>query len=147
MAISAKWYTKGEQKFHNGAVDWDDATAKKFMLLGAGYVFDQDAHEFRSDLGANEIAGTNYPAGGWALANRQVLVDTASNETRLDADDVVQATLTAAWRFGAVYVARGGAAGADELLGYVDFGQAESIGPADVTFQWSTSGVLTVTVA
>lgn len=147
MAISAKWYTNGPKVLANGSVDWDAATAIKFLLLGTGYTPDQDAHTTRNDLGANEITGTNYPAGGWSLANRTVTADAASNETRLDADDVVQAALTATWRYGAVYVARGGVATADELLGYVDYGQTESIGPADVTFQWSTSGVLVITAA
>lgn len=149
MALTAKQYLVAPKLFANGTLDWDTATASdyKFMLLGAGYTPDQDAHDFRDDLGANEIAGTNYPAGGFSLANRTATTDAASNETRLDADDVVQAALTAAWRYGVVYRARGGAASADELIGWVDFGATESVTVADVTFQWNTSGLLVFTVA
>ena len=147
MAITARWYTSGPGKLVSGAVDWDGATEIKFMLLGSGYTPDQDAHSTRADLGANEVTGTNYPAGGWALAGRTVVTHAGTNETRLDASDVTQESLTASWRYGAVYVARGGAASADELLGWVDFGQVEDVGPATVTFQWSASGVLTITAA
>ncbi len=147
MALTGKWYTNGPKVLANGTVDWDAATAIKFLLLAAAYTPDQDNHTTRNDLGANEITGTNYPAGGWALANRTVTIDAASNETRLDADDVVQAALTATWRYGAIYIARGGVATADELLGYVDFGQTESVGPANVSFIWNTSGVLVITAA
>lgn len=147
MAITAKWYLNGPKVLTNGTVDWDGATAINFMLVVAAYTPDQDAHAFRSDLGANEASGTNYPAGGWALASRTVTTDAASNETRLDAADVVQNTLTSVWRYGVVYVARGGLASADELLGWVDFGQTESVGPANVTFIWNTSGLLVITPA
>src|SRR5438874_2623902 len=116
MALTAKWYTNGPKVLSNGSVDWDGATAVKAMAVTSGYTPDQDAHAFRSDLGANEASGTNYSAGGWALATRTVTIDAASNETRLDADDISQANLTLTWRYLVVYVAHGGAAGADELL-------------------------------
>jgi hypothetical protein len=146
MALTATPYLRAPMWLSNGTVDWDNAgVAIKFMLVVAAYTPDTDAHDYRDDLGANEASGTNYPAGGWAITTRTVTVDAASNETRLDGDDVAQATLTSTWRYGVVYVARGGAASADELLGLVDFGQTENVGPANVTYIWNASGVLRFT--
>lgn len=146
---TAKLYLNGVKNLNEGDVDWDGDTLK-LILLTSSYTPDQDAHDFRDDLGANEASGgTGYPAGGFTLAGKTVTVDGASNEVRLFANDIVQAITGGplAFRYGAIYKARGGASSADELVAYIDFG-AQSITDAEITIDFdATNGVIKYTVA
>lgn len=76
----AAMYGKGVQHFANGAVDWDTDTIKVMLVTGS-YTPDQDAHDFRDDLGANEVAASgSYVAGGATIGSRSLSYDAASNE-------------------------------------------------------------------
>lgn len=59
----------------NGAhpIDFDTDTIKAVILTNA-YSFSQ-AHEFLSDINANEVSGAGYTAGGIALAGKTVALD------------------------------------------------------------------------
>jgi hypothetical protein len=105
----------------------------------------QATDEFRSDLGANEATGgTGYPAGGFTLASLSVTV--TSLTSNWDAADISQAITGGpfAFRYGAFYKSRGGAATADELIGYVDFG-AQSV--TDATLAITLTNQLGVTAS
>lgn len=90
------------------------------ILVTAGYTPDIDAHTKRSDI-TNEVAATGYTAGGNTVSL------TVTKDTTNDREDIglggtswAAATITAA---GAVYFKkRGGAASADELIAFIDFG-------------------------
>lgn len=143
---TAAWYGKGMQHFINGAVDWDTDTIK-VMLMTASYTPDQDVHDFRDDLGANEVAASgSYVAGGATIGSRSISYDAASNEVRLIGGDVAWTGFTGAFRYAVVYKSRGGAASADELIGYSDLG-AQSVTNSTVTIDYDqTNGVFKVTV-
>lgn len=106
----------------------------KAMLCTVSYVPNQDTHTSRADV-TNEVSGTNYPAGGFTLDSGAATYDAATNEARITFADEVAAnvTITGA-RVIVVYRARGGAASADELLGYV-------VEDGDVSL---TAGTLTI---
>lgn len=142
-----KWYANGLLNVANGAFDLDTTTAStyKLMLVTASYTPSQGTHDFRDDLGANEASGgSGYPAGGFSLTS--VTLGLSSLTLNWDAADISQAITGGplAFRYGVFYRARGGAASADELIGYVDFG-AQSI--TDATLNISLTNQLTITAS
>jgi hypothetical protein len=102
-----------------GDLDFDTATFK-VMLVTSSYVENKD-HDFRDDV-TDEVVGTNYTAGGETATVTVSAIDTANDrvEFALGGASWATSTITAA---GAVYyVSRGGAASADELVAFNDFG-------------------------
>lgn len=116
-----------------GNIDFDTDTFK-MMLVTSSYT-PSKAHDKRDDI-TNEVTGTGYTAGGNSCTPTVAAVDNTNNDVEITfaVTDWTTATITA--RGGVIYKSRGGAASADELVGYVDFG-------ADIT---STAGTFSVTV-
>jgi hypothetical protein len=117
------------------------------MIVTAGYTPNQNTHDFADDLGANEVSGSNYTAGGNAMANPVVALDGSGNVS-VDFDD------PAAWsqhasgfsngRRAIVYVDRGGLSSADELIGYTnDFGADKGNVDGDFSVTVNASGLFT----
>lgn len=129
-----------------GAVDLTALTVKCMIVTGT-YTPNQNTHAFRSDLGATEVSGTGYTAGGNALATPIVSLDGAGN-VAVDFDDPATWVQDAAGfsngRRTVFYVARGGAASADELIGYSDdFGADAGNVAGDFSVQLSANGLYT----
>lgn len=105
-----------------GAIDVTALTLK-MLIVTSGYAPNQNTHDFEDDLGANEVSGTNYTAGGNTLANVTVTLSGAGLVT-VDADDPATWLQNAAGfsngRRCVAYADRGGAASANELIGYSD---------------------------
>lgn len=119
-----------------GLIDYDSDTFK-VMLVGAGYTPDVDAHAYRSSV-TNEVAGTGYTAGGAASAVT-VAQDNTNNRVSISFAPVTWTTATISAARGAViYKSRGGAASADELVAYVDFGADKSSSGGDFAVTFST---------
>jgi len=133
-------YNSFKRDIMNGALDLDTDTIK-VMLVTSSYAADQDAHTKRSDI-TNEVSGTNYSAGGSALANKAVTADNTDNEGVFDADDLTWATSTITARGAVLYKSRGGASSADELLCYIDFGADKSSSAGNFTLQWDAEGII-----
>jgi hypothetical protein len=102
-----------------GNIDFD-TDAFKVMLVTSAYVPDKDAHLKRSDV-TNEVTGTGYTAGGLA-ATVTVAKDLVNDRVDVSLGGVNWPTSTITARGGVYYKSRGGAATADELVAYVDFG-------------------------
>ena len=96
----------------NGSIDLDTDTIK-LMLVTSSYTPNIDTHTKRSDV-TNEVTGTGYTAGGVALANKTVTVNTTTDKGVFDADDVTISTATITARGAVLYKSRGGASSADE---------------------------------
>jgi hypothetical protein len=97
-----------------------DNVVFKMLLVTSSYTANKDTHTTRADV-TNEITGTGYTAGG------EIVSCTVAKNTTLDRITLTFAaatwpasTLTAA--AAVIYVARGGASSADELVGFIDFG-------------------------
>jgi hypothetical protein len=138
------WYANGLMSVMNGSVDLDTDTIK-LILLTSSYTVAQGTHDFRDDLGANEATGgSGYPAGGFTLASKTLAVATLT--VNWDAADISQAITGGpfAFRYGVFYKSRGGAASADELIGYADYG-AQSV--TDATINITNTNQLTVTAS
>lgn len=75
-----------------GDIDHDTA-AFKCMLLATAASPNMDTHDFLDDLVANEVTGTNWPAGGQPVTITLTL-DAASNELRFAVSDISVNTVT-----------------------------------------------------
>jgi hypothetical protein len=100
------------------------ADSFRMMLVGAGYVPDKDAHAKRADV-TDEVTGAGYAAGGLPVAVTVGAVDAANDRVGVSFGDVSWGPATITARGAVIYKARGGAASADELVAYVDFGGNE----------------------
>jgi hypothetical protein len=141
-------YLNGIKNLNEGDVDWNTDTIN-LGLYTSSYTPDQDAHDFRDDLGANEASGgSGYTTLGSTIAGRAVNVDAGSNEIRLVGDDVVWTIVGGpfAFRYGVIFKSRGGASSADELIGYIDFG-AQSVTDAQITVDFDATGIIVYTAA
>ncbi len=97
----------------------------KVMLVTVTYTPNKDTHTKRSDV-TNEITGTGYTAGGQAATVTVGAVDTVNDRVDISLGGTTWSTATITARGAVYYKSRGGAATADELVAYIDFG-------ADVT--------------
>lgn len=104
-----------------GNIDFDSDTFK-CMLVTSSYTPDKDVHDFRDDVTNEVAAGGGYTAGGNAATVTVAAIDTVNDrvEVTLGAVNWPASTITA--RGAVYYKSRGGAASADELVAYVDFG-------------------------
>jgi len=108
----------------------------KAMLVTASYVPNKDTHTKRSDV-TNEVSGAGYTAGG-AATTCTVSKDTVNDRVELTFSDVVWANASLTGRAAVIYKSRGGAASADELVAYVDFGQDVTSTNGDFTADFTT---------
>lgn len=117
--------------FRGNVVPEDDTF--KVMLVTSAYAPNKDTHTKRSHV-TNEVVGTGYVAGG-AAAAVTVTNDTANDRIDTELGDASWAAATITARGAVYYKSRGGAASADELVAYIDFG-------ADIV---STAGLFSLT--
>jgi hypothetical protein len=152
LALTMKLYGNALMQMAAGSVSWPTDTIK-VMLLKPSYTPDQDGHIYKDPgLGtggtANEfpVAG-DYLAGGSALQNKTKTYTGATNETKLDADDVAWTNLSGTVRYVAIVKSRGGAATADELIGWGDFGADQILSGVGLSIAWNAGGIFAGTVA
>jgi hypothetical protein len=135
-------YNSFKRDIANGSIDLDTDTIK-MMLVTSTYVPNIDTHTKRSDV-TNEITGTGYTAGGVALANKTVTMNTTTDKGVFDADDIVIATATITARAGVLYKSRGGASTADELIAYLDFGADITATAGNFNIAFDATGIITL---
>lgn len=101
-----------------------------------------NTHDFRNDITA-EVTGTGYTAGGVVLTSTEVTI--SGGVLTYDAADSAWSSSTIANAMAEViYVGRGGASSADELLALSDFVSAASSSGGTFTIQRSASGIWTI---
>lgn len=126
-----------------GTIDLNTDTFK-IMLVTATYSPNIDTHTKRSDI-TNEVSGTGYTAGGATLSGVTVTNDTANDRTSFDATDPTWPSSTITARGAVIYKSRGGAASADELVCYLDFGSDITSTAATFTVTFGANGILLLT--
>lgn len=148
MATALNLYDvfRRKQVSGNGAVNLSSLTLK-MMFVTSAYTPNQNTHDFRDDLGATEVTGTGYTAGGNTLSTVTVNLDGSGNVV-IDANDPATWTQNAAGfanaRRAIIYIARGGASNADELVAYsADFGSDIGNVAADLTITLNAAGLIT----
>ena len=117
--------------------------AVKIMLVGSAYTPNIDTHAKRSDV-TNEVSGTGYTAGGIALVNKTVTMNTTSDKGVFDADDLTISNATITARGAVLYKARGGASSADELIAYLDFGADITSTAGNFNIAFDANGIITI---
>jgi hypothetical protein len=121
----------------------ESETATKAALITDSATPDFTAHDFWSDLEANEVSGTGYTAGGNVLTSTELTL--SGGVLTYDAADPTWPTSTITNAMAAVgYFDRGGATTADELVFLSDFVTAASSSSGTFTVQWHASGIATV---
>ena len=124
-------YNSAVNDLARGSIDFDTDTFK-VLLVTSSYTPSQDNHDKRDDV-TNEVTGTGYTAGGVTTACT-VTQDNTNDRVTLSFASASWATSTITARGAVIYKSRGGAASADNLVCYIDFG-------ADVT---STAATFTL---
>jgi hypothetical protein len=132
-------YNSFHEDLARGNIDLDSNTFR-MMLVTSSYTPNKDTHDKRDDV-TNEVTGTGYTAGGITVAVTVTRDNTNDRTTvQFDAGSWANSTITAA--AAVVYRSRGGAASADELVFYNDFGgnittssTTFSIGASTITLQ------------
>lgn len=117
----------------------------KLMLATASYTPDQDAHVYVSSV-TNEATGTSYSAGGITLTSVALNVDTSTNTTALDADDITTSGLSVSCRWGIIYVSTGTAA-TSPVIAYVDLSEGVGGNVTVTGITWNASGIVPFVVA
>lgn len=117
--------------------------AVKIMLVGSTYTPNIDTHAKRSDV-TNEVSGAGYTAGGVALVNKAVTMNTTSDKGVFDADDITLSNATITARGAVLYKARGGASSADELIAYLDFGADITSTAGNFNIAFDANGIITI---
>jgi hypothetical protein len=143
-----KWYGLGLEKWLEGSIDFASDTIK-VGLSTSSYTPNQDTDEYYTSAGiaVNEVAsGNGYTTKGEALASKTITYNAASNEVRIDADDLqwTSASFTArvAWMMKDT-----GNGATSPLLAYCVFSEdvVASGGNFDLTFD--STGILKVTAS
>jgi len=138
-------YNTAKQFIMDGTIDLDTDTLYVLLVTNA-YTEDIDAHEFRDDVTANEVAnGNGYTTNGKELTTKVVAVDDTNDWGVLTADDLTWAASTITAAGAVLYKYRAGAASADELIAYFDFGGDQSSTSGNFNLNWHANGVLTLT--
>jgi hypothetical protein len=143
MAVTAKLYSHFGESVAKKLIDLSSDDIKA-MLTTSSYIPDQDTHDAKDDV-SNEITGTNYDAGGKALANKAVTI--SGKVTKFDADDTTWASSTITARYAVLYDNTPAADEDKKLIGYVDFDADKSSENGNFTLAWNAGGIATLTVA
>lgn len=101
-----------------GNIDFDSNTFR--AMLVTSYTPSKDNHDRRDDV-TGEASGTGYTAGG-VTSTVTVTKSTANDRVTIQFGAVSWASSTITARGCVYYKSRGGAASADELVAYNDFG-------------------------
>ena len=128
-----------KKKFADGDIDFVSDTIK-VMLLTNSHTTDIDTQEFIDDVSANEVAGTGYTTGGETLGTKSNTVDTANDQTEVDAADVTWSSSTITARYAVVYKDTG-TPGTSAIIQIIDFGADKTSTGGDFTIQWDTEGL------
>lgn len=151
MAVTAKAYGLFQKSLVEAKVNLASDTVK-CMLVNSTYTPNQDTHQFKSDV-TGEVTGTNYTAGGIAVANLTHAYDTATNTIRIDCDDptFTNVTLTGAStnapRIAVFYDSTPATDATRPLISWVDLGQDEPRTAATLIIQLDPTGFCTLAAA
>ena len=136
MALTVKFYPRAIEAAFNKEIDFDTDTIK-VMLLGSGYTY-SSSHKYKSDLGANEITGTGYSAGGATVGGKTVTFDSVNLWVAFNGDDSTWgpgASFTGVWH-AAVYNSSPATDATRPLIGLVSFGEATGTDNGNYTLVW-----------
>ncbi len=145
MAVLANWYGQGMRNVASGTINLNANTFGAMLMTS--YAFNQDTHNFRSDITGEVATGTGYTYGGATLTGATITYDATSNEVRWDFADPSWPTSSFSASQMAVFKRRGGTSAADELVMYIEFGGTQTVTSGTFTYQVPATGAGVITVA
>lgn len=143
MAITASGYfglTLEKQLITTGGESLE-AETNNLWLISDSATPDFTTHDFRNDLVANEVTGTNWAAGGVDLTGTEITL--ASGLLTFDAADISVASTTISNAMASVLSTQTGADTTDKLVCLHDFVTAVSTSNGTFQIQWNASGLVT----
>lgn len=143
-SATGKLYGNGLLNLLNGNVTWgsDDVY---LALASSAYTPDIDAHDFWNDVTANEVTGTNWPAGGVQADGETLSLVTANNDVEFDVTDEVVASVTLSdGKHLIVYSRTNGTDATRELIGYATFDTALAPQGGTLTLDFATTGFVLI---
>jgi hypothetical protein len=145
-SMAVKWYGKALMAWANKEVDLLDDSIK-VMLTTSSYTPDQDVHDYKDDV-TNEVSGTNYTAGGQALANDTLTYTAGTNVLKYDADDLTLVNVTLSdVKNAVIYDDTPSTAATKPLIGYGVIDTAVAPNAGNLTVTWDSAGILTATAS
>jgi hypothetical protein len=142
MAITVTWYGVGLLDMLEAPRDLEAVTLKLALVTDA-YTPNRDTHDFWDDASGSELAnGGGYSTGGVTLTSVATSYDSASDQVRLDFDDVSWTfTASKTWRYGVVYIDTAGASSTDPVIGLLTWDSNQSVSTA-YTLTIDSAGLL-----
>lgn len=134
MAITVAPYGEFVMGLGRGDFDFTSDTFK-LMLLSDAHTPAVDTHVFVTDVVAEEITGTEYTAGGYALTSPTWTYESDSRTGTLAVADLAVTGATFSARFAVVYQDTG-VAGTSRLIAIIDFGGLREYTAEDFQFNF-----------
>ncbi|HEY4546670.1 MAG TPA: hypothetical protein VIG90_09630 [Pedomonas sp.] len=128
-------YNSALEDLAKGAINFA-TDSFKLILVDASYVPNKDTQSKRSQV-TGEVVGAGYAAGGKTVT-ATVARDDANDRVDVTFSSVTWADSTITARGAVIYKSRGGAATADELVAYCDFGANVSSTGASFTANFTS---------
>lgn len=116
-------------------------TSIKVALLTASAVINQTINDNWGDLVSYEASGTGYTAGGQALSNIQITLDTTNKRVYFKANNVLWENISISFRYVVIYDATPSNNSDKKLIGYADFGSEQTVSGSNLEIQFNTNGI------
>lgn len=128
MATTATWYGLGLLWLLETPGDLEALTLK-LALVTDSYTPNRDTDDFRNDFTAAEVPnGNGYSTGGVTLTGVALTYDSASDQVRLDFDDVGWTFLASkTWRYASLFVETVGGDSADPVIGLITWDANQTV--------------------
>jgi hypothetical protein len=141
MAVTGGQFGIPLKNLYTGANLWDwDTDTIKSAFSTATYAYNIDTHDFFNDV-TNELATAgNYTAGGFTLATAVASYDTTTDQVRLDAADISQASATFSFQIITTYKSTG-TASTSPLICFLDAGATVAPSAGTLTVTWDATGI------
>lgn len=142
-----KWYITAFDKMLRAEVNFTNGM--KWFHTSATEVPDQDADDYENDANANEVTGTNLPAGGVALDTPTITVTGATNVVKLDANDYSVASVTVATPIKNSHLVDStpGAPASNPMLGFIVWDTTMQPNNGTLSIIYDSAGIATITPA
>jgi len=135
----ANWYTRGAFEIGSGGTVWT-TSSMRVALVTSTYTFSK-AHNLANQI-TNEVTGGGYARA--TIASPTTSENDASTRVEYDATDTAFTNITGTNVNAAIILRTTGSDSTSPLIWYVDF-TAQSPAAADLTLQWSSSGIAHLT--
>lgn len=118
-----------------GNIDFNTDTF--YVMVCNGFIGSKTAHSKRSDV-TNEIGNSGTYASGGSSTTVTVTRNDGNNTITVAFSNKSWTGVTASFDGAVVYKRRGGAASADELVLFLDFGGTQSVSSGEITITFLT---------